>query len=365
MSKNIIFHIPFYADKNHLSGSNIRPYKMIEAFEKIGFNVDVVMGYGAERKTQIENIKKNIEQGVLYDFCYSESSTMPTLLTEKNHLPKYPNLDFRFFKYLKSKNIEIGLFYRDIHWLFEQYKNNVSFLKRAVSTYFYKYDLKKYVDLVDVIYLPSLKMKNYIPINQNLNFKELPPAIDEEIEYEKTENKELKLFYVGGMGELYQLDEFFKAVSSLDFVTVTVCTREDEWKNIKDRYSPYLNERVEIIHEGPSGYAPYLKEADIAVLFVKPIKYWDFAIPVKLFEYIKYSKPILSVEGSAVGNFVEKNDIGWVLPYSSYELKNLLIKLFEDKSEIEAKTINTKEIISQNTWTARSTKVKEDLSKWR
>lgn len=365
MNKNIIFHIPFYADKNHLSGSNIRPYKMIEAFEKIGFNVDVVMGYGAERKTQIENIKNNIEKGVLYDFCYSESSTMPTLLTEKNHLPKYPNLDFGFFKYLKSKNIKIGLFYRDIYWLFEQYKNSVSFLKRAVSTYFYKYDLKKYVDLVDIIYLPSLKMKSYIPINQNLNFKELPPAIDEEVEYEKPEHEDLKFFYVGGLGDLYKLDEFLKATSSLEFAKVTICTRKEEWESLKDKYQPYLNDKVKIIHEKPEGYEPYLKEADIGVLYMEPVEYRDFAMPVKLFEYIKYSKPILSVKGSAVGNFVEKNDIGWVLPYSSYELKSLLTKLFEDKNEIEIKTRNTKEIIPQNTWTARATKVKEDLSKWR
>ncbi|MDO5018692.1 MAG: glycosyltransferase family 1 protein [Lagierella massiliensis] len=362
MSKNIIFHIPFYADKEHLSGSNIRPYKMIKGFKDLGYNVDIVMGYGKERKASIYEIKNKIENGLSYDFCYSESSTMPTLLTEKNHIPKYGSMDFKFFKYLKSKGIKIGLFYRDIYWQFDEYKKNLSLPKRLVSTLFYKYDLKKYDELVDVLYLPNMKMKKYIPMNPHKVFEELPPAIDEAVEYEKAFSDELNLFYVGGLGGLYQLDEFFKAVVSLDFVKVTVCTRKDEWIKLKSKYQPYLNEKVTIIHEGPDGYKPYLEQADLGILYFKPVEYRDFAMPVKLFEYIKFKKPILAVKDSAVGDFVKKHDIGFVLPYSAYELKTLLLKLHEEKNEIEIKRENLKKIIPQSTWKARALKVKEDLT---
>ncbi len=360
---NIIFHVPYFVDENRLSGSSIRPMKLLQGFKDIGYNVDVVMGYGSTRKESIAKIKQKIEQGTSYDFCYSESSTMPTLLTEKNHLPSYPFLDFDFFKFLKSKGVKIGLFYRDIYWLFEEYKKSVSHSKRLISTFFYKYDLKKYEELVDIIYLPSLKMKRYIPINQNLQFYELPPGIDERGDYTKEPSADMKFFYVGGLGDLYQLDEFLKAVNSLEFAYLTICTRKDEWESLKDRYSPYLNDRINIIHEDPKGYEPFLKEADIGVLFVKPVEYRDFAVPVKLFEYIKYSKPILTVEKTAVGDFVEKHNIGWSLPYSSYELKLLLNRLYENRTEIDEKKKNTQEIIHKHTWKARALKVKEDLTK--
>ena len=89
--KRCIFHIPNYIDKTSKSGSSVRPQMMIKAFEEIGYHVDYVMGYGKERKSQIEKIKRNIRNGVKYEFLYAENSTTPTLLTEKNHIPKYPS----------------------------------------------------------------------------------------------------------------------------------------------------------------------------------------------------------------------------------------------------------------------------------
>lgn len=134
--KRMIFHIPMKIDRNRASASQIRPMKMIEAFKECGYEVVVVEGYGKERKRQIKEIKSNILKGVKYDFLYSESSTMPTLLTEKNHLPLYPFLDFSFFAFCKKHGIKIGLFYRDIYWVFKKKRS----FKEWVAYIFYKYD---------------------------------------------------------------------------------------------------------------------------------------------------------------------------------------------------------------------------------
>lgn len=61
--KYCIFHVPNHIDENAKSGSHVRPRKMLEAFERIGYEVDAVMGYGKERKKQIENIKKKVKGG--------------------------------------------------------------------------------------------------------------------------------------------------------------------------------------------------------------------------------------------------------------------------------------------------------------
>lgn len=87
MEKRCIFHIPDYLDPDRASASQIRPRKMIKAFEQIGYRVDIVQGYGKQRKIKIEEIRRNVKYGVKYDFLYSESSTTPTLLTERHHLP--------------------------------------------------------------------------------------------------------------------------------------------------------------------------------------------------------------------------------------------------------------------------------------
>ena len=150
--QRMIFHIPMRINRERASASSIRPVKMIEAFERLGYEVILIEGNASQRKKRIKEIKHNIRKGVTYDFLYSESSTMPTLLTEKHHCPTHPFLDFSFFSFCRKHGIKIGLFYRDIYWKFELYGSSI---KKNIAKYFYRYDLLRYKQLVDVLYLPS------------------------------------------------------------------------------------------------------------------------------------------------------------------------------------------------------------------
>ncbi|MDC4646009.1 hypothetical protein OHV73_19385, partial [Acinetobacter baumannii] len=87
---NIIFHCPFPLDLNAKSASGIRPIKILQAFRDLGCNVDLVTGYSRERRLAINEIKRKIKNGHQYSFVYSESSTMPTALTDPHHLPLNP-----------------------------------------------------------------------------------------------------------------------------------------------------------------------------------------------------------------------------------------------------------------------------------
>lgn len=46
--KKIIFHHPLPLDPNATSASGIRPFKMIKAFEKLGYEVLEIRGHGKE-----------------------------------------------------------------------------------------------------------------------------------------------------------------------------------------------------------------------------------------------------------------------------------------------------------------------------
>ena len=82
---------------------------------------------------------------------------------------------------------------------------------------------------------------------------------------------------------------------------------------------------------------------------------------VKLFEYISYKKPIIAVTGTAVGDFIEKNDIGWTINYDEIKLKELITDLQNNPSQIDQKIKKIEKIISDNTWEARALQVKKDL----
>lgn len=364
-SKNCIFHVPYKINHKVKSGTNIRPIKIIEGLKNNGYNVEVVEGYGKERKNSIENIKRNIKNGVKYDFLYSESSTMPTLLTEKNHLPKYPFLDFGFLKYCSKENIPIGLFYRDIHWKFPQYKNQVNILKQVISKLFYEYDLKRYKELVDVLYLPSMEMFKYLNLDFTGKIENLPPGSDESEGYciKEKENKDIiKIFYVGGINEeLYNLKLLFEVVNENKNLYLTVCCRENEWKANEKEYSKFLNNRIEIIHKDGKEVYNIAKNFDIMNLYIKPTGYWEFAMPLKLFTYIGYRKPILSVEDTVAGDFVSKKNIGWQLGYNKDKLSEFFYNI--SKNEIAEKEQNISKVLEENTWDCRAQKIIEDLSK--
>jgi len=358
--KKMIFHIPMKIDINLHSGSQIRPQKMIQAFKNIGYDVDIVMGYVKERKQQIKQIKQNIKDGIKYDFLYSESSTMPTALTEKHHLPVAPFLDFNFFRFCKDNGIRIGLFYRDVYWVFEEYKKEVPFFKRKFAEFFYRNDLKNYTKYLDVFYLPSKQMFEYVPINFSKKVIALPPAVEEKESLQNRNGDNLRFIYVGGIGDLYNLRLFSQVTSKFEKIQFNLCTRKNEWEKSKEKYTDCSS--VTVHHKNGDELFMLYENSDISIYFVKPHELWSFAVGIKLFEYISYKKPIIAVKNTAVGEFVEKYNIGWVINYDESELENLIINLQNNPFQIDEKIKNIEKIILKHTWEARALQVQEDLT---
>ncbi len=374
-NKRCIFHIPNKLDEKSLSGSQVRPRMMIQAFKDIGYDVDVVMGYGKERKKSINIIKNNIKSGIKYDFLYSESSTMPTLLTEKNHLPLYPNLDFGFFKFCKNHGIKIGLFYRDMHWKFPVYNKQVNGIKKFFAKISYRYDLLKYKSLVDKFYLPSNKLSKYI------NSKKLESLTDillpgssysENFTISKHNfyknrldnyDEKLRIFYVGGIFGNYNFIDFVKMVSKFDNILLTICCRKSEWEKYSHLYRDYLNDNIKVIHKSGLELEDYYMKTDLCLAYFKDNDYMKLAVPIKVFEYIGHVCPIICSDNIAISESIKESNIGWVIDYNDINLNNLLKDLLLNYKDIYNKHINCIDFLKENTWSSRASKVAKDLSR--
>ncbi len=352
--KRMIFHIPMKIDRKRASASQIRPMKMIEAFKECGYEVAVVEGYGKERKRQIKEIKGNILNGIKYDFLYSESSTMPTLLTEKNHLPIYPCLDFSFFSFCKRHGIKIGLFYRDIYWVFQKRRS----LKEWVASVFYKYDILRYNKLLDALFLPSKEMNFYIP---NIHVKSVIP-LPSGLQFHlspKIEHPLLELLFVGAIGGLYDITFLVKVISHLQGVHLTVCCRENEWQKEKINYLPFLNGNITIVHKSGEELIELYRKADIACVFFRPDKYLDFAVPYKLYESISYECPILANIDTLTGKYVQDNDIGITSSCDERQLVHVLNSI--TKEDLNRYKLKLSQLASNNTWKVRCQLVEQSL----
>ena len=357
--KNIIFHVPLKLDRQHASASQIRPLKMMEAFKKIGYHVDVIEGDGKNRKTQIRQIKHKILQGTHYDFMYSESSTMPTLLTEKHHLPLYPLLDFNFFHFCQKHNIPIGLFYRDIHWCFI---NKNKDWKQRIAKFFYQYDLTQYQKVVDILFLPSAEMLPHIPFHfENKKIIPLPPGCEIQENQYTSVTDSLNLLYVGGIGGNYDLTLLLQAVSRCPYTHLTIGCRKDDWLKVADTYAPLLTDNISIEHKQPLELADLYGQAHLFALFFQN-DYWKFAAPLKLFETIGYKIPLLAAGNTWAGQFIKDEKIGYTIDYNLDTLIEKLQYLQQNHDELRQIHRNLCAIASLNTWECRAQKVADELT---
>lgn len=358
---SMIYHVPYPLNPDARTGSGVRPMRMLKAFKDSGYDVELVSGDSKQRRVLIKNLKARIAGGETFDFVYSESHTMPTALTDKEHLPRHPLMDISFMRYCRKHGIKVGLFYRDIYWRFPEYKERLNLLVHTATRVLYNFDLLRYKTAVDRLYLPSLGMGKFVPHFPASRHAALPPG-GEIADVPATVSDQIHLFYVGGLGGYYNMQECVKAVAASKNTFLTICTREEEWRLVADGYQPLMNERIQIVHKHGRELIPYYAKANICMLFIEPSIYRSFAAPIKFAEYIGFGKPVIVNSGTNVAEFVEKNGNGWVVPFKEKALTELLDNLAEQPQIVSHVQNRALDIRHENTWLARAQQVAKELS---
>lgn len=359
----IIYHAPFPLDREAKAASGIRPVRMVDAFRSVGHEVIEVTGSARQRRAAIKSVGSRIRKGLKVDFLYSESATIPTMLTEPRHLPPHPFLDPELFRICHVHRVPTGLFYRDIYWAFPEYTARLGHPLADVMKGVYHYDLRWYRRWVDVLYLPSMGMAPHVPVFPASRMRALPPGAT--ICDVPGPRDGLHLLYVGGLGGHYQLEESVRAVADLPGVTLTICTRPQQWEDVRAEYEPLMAKNIRVVHESGEGLEALYRHADISLVYVQPDPYREFAAPVKLYEYIGHGRPVIASEGTLAGSFIRDNGCGWTIPYGHRELRDLLEHLSLDRSEVESMADRVHSVRREHTWEARAHQVADDMARLR
>ena len=363
--REILFHHPFPLLSEPKTGSQIRPRRMLDAFKELNYEVVEVTGYGPERIPIMKSLAKDIRAGRQFEFCYSESVTSPTALSDPHHLPRHPLADPVFFKELRKAGIPIGLYYRDVHWRFDQYRDSVPLPKQLAAKTFYYFDLAWYARLVDVVFLPDLGMADSIPGKKRFNFRPLPPGtvIAPDIASASTpsDDQTLRLIYIGSVSPPHNdISPLLRAIKDTPGAHLTLTCPSDEAAVIKD-YPSELTDDVEVLHLTSNEVAGLYASADVTCLVYKDHPYRDFAMPVKLFESIGYLTPCITNADSAAGRFVESQGIGWTFTDDD-DLRKQLHRLVAQPEERIATQDHLRKIAPSHTWLARAETVSSTLS---
>lgn len=356
----MVFHAPYPVAESGGTGSGVRPIRMRQAFRDAGYEVLEITGTGAQRRERLRDLRRRLDTGLRVEFCYGENSTMPTVLTESHHLPTHPLVDVQVLRLMRRHGIPAGMFYRDIYWRFPEYTERVNPVIAAGTRTLYHAELRAYRRWLGRMYLPSLRLADYVPHLCKDRARALPPG-GAVVDQPRVPGP-FTLLYVGNISPYYRMQELLRAAADVPDLHVILCTTEDAWAAVRGEYTSLLTDRVEVVHRSGEGLTELFARADLCSLVVEPSEYRDFAAPVKLFEYVGHGKPVLASAGTHAASLVEADGLGWAVPYAAAELTALLARLSRDPAEVERASAHVRAAREDHTWAARARTVADDLA---
>ncbi|OXX42439.1 glycosyltransferase, partial [Vibrio sp. V11_P1A41T118] len=211
-------------------------------------------------------------------------------------------------------------------------------------------------------FVPSLNMKKYIPYIQQSKFFELNPGSISVVSKTKQVGDKLEIFYVGGMVGYYNINLFIRVVGECfhESINFTICTREADAKALREIIRN-LPSNVQVVSRSGKELEALYENVDCACLYMEPTEYRDFAVPVKLFEYVSYGKPVIATASTWVGEFVNEQGLGWKVDYSEHSLKEFLQQLLDEKYSIPAFAETVRERAHLYSWEKRCREVEVAL----
>lgn len=348
----LVFYLPYKINSNKHSTPNIRPIKLGNAFEKSDEKTVLIFGtimYRISKTLQLltQTNKKNLS-------LYVESGSVPIAFTNFKKNLGFSFVDYLLIYLLTIKSKKSGIFIRDIHYLFRdihEYRSQINkFIYRRVG----RIELFFFSKTFDVFFLPTLKMRNYLPLIFNeKEVYEAPPGLLANIIPHKTKEIErINILYVGGISEIYNFNPLLEMAFHNKNIYLTINVEKNVYLKFESLFKNVLTDRIKITHKFGDGLTPLYKEADICSLYFEPHEYHKFMSPYKLYEYISYGKPIIASQNSAFGEYVSKHDLGWVLPTNRQKAINILMTITQQ--EIRVKANNVLKIQKNLSWSNRA-----------
>ena len=237
------------------------------------------------------------------------------------------NFDYIFLNALKKKNIPIFPFIRDLYWKYpetlKQNKQTDKWFRDCHREYHW------YLKNATALLFPSKIMADTVDFSDKYA---LPPAGDVSrcLNQEIPENK--NIIFVGGISPKMGVDVLMKAMEIVvEDQSDTHCTivghgdKEiiNKWKN--KNYVTFLTDKT-------YKDIPDILSNTYATVIPRPrIPHNDFAMPLKLFDYMSSGRPIIATNCTAQANFIKENDIGIITDDNPESLAEGILRLIENR----------------------------------
>ena len=344
-SKMKVVYISYRDFSDLSSGSKVRPYKIYKAFLENGNEIVLING-GIKKRLKLffSFLKSKAFEGV--EYCYIEPSTYPA-----------NPLDYIMFFYFKYKNIPMGYFYRDMYFRFPDLFK-LKGLNKHILLLRYKFDLVLFKRLFKVVFFPSQLMAGYFSFRVKVP---LPPAGS--LEFDGNEVFHHSIIYVGGINNMLGARILLEAMDIVnnqgEKLQLNLICRDKDTKDI----SEYQNKSwLNVLHLSGDRLKEIYNKSDFAIIPRTRNPYFDFSMPVKLFEYMSYGKPVVVTDCTEMASFVKRNEIGLVAEDNAESLAQSIIELYNSPEKLNEFRKNIRQsLLTENLWKHRINTIEEAL----
>lgn len=349
------------------SGSSVRAIKMLEAFKAHGCEIMLLEGWNRKdkRTERIERVKAMLDrlETERPDACYVEVPAGPLFF----------RIDVDFLKAVHRRGIPLSIFYGDAYWRFPEFsgirarRSFSEWLKSSLIYWMQRYDWRLYRHVARSIYFPSASMAAHFSFpDKRVSFpgSSVVPA---QLSAYPSEEGILTGIYVGGASYRYGTPlmlEAFDRMNRSDYrVNLCLVCPQADWEKLPKSVrafeeSPWLERRTAF---GDENLAPLYAKAHFACLPLSRNIYNDFAMSIKLFEYLAYHKPIISTDCTEMARFIKDNRVGVVSEDTVESYVEALLAFITDSDMRTKLQSRTAQVCESNTWYRRAEEVLRDF----
>src|SRR5699024_3236973 len=93
------------------------------------------------------------------------------------------------------------------------------------------------------------------------------------------------------------------------------------------------------------------RESDILIAMYNPnLKNNQYSAPNKVYEAMKFGKPIIVARGTGVDQLVSKEKIGYISKYQTKDFIKVINNIFKYPDEFKEKSFNSKKVHPKYSW---------------
>ena len=352
----LVLYISYVDFQPTQSGSATRPQKMYRAFLEEGHEVKLLAvsqnrDHLKRRKQAVKELYAWLEDHTP-DLCYIESPVYPILW----------EFDRKLIRDIHKKGIPTAYFTRDCYDRFpEMFPGRRDLPGKVKDAWLRRQRVltEKTLMCVDVNYFPVMEMAQFYPYPDK---RALPPGAEDRLADSHPQPN--RLVYVGGIVNQYGGEALLRAFRILnegeETYTLTLVCRESEWAQIPDELkgAPWLD----LHHTSGDALIPLLGAAS-AGLIIGINDYWDYTVPIKLYEYMGYGLPVVYFHNRPTDRFMENCPMGVGADKTPEAFAEAIRSLLADPERWESCRRNAVSALKDgNLWIHRVRQIVRDLS---